>query len=314
MGKTLYDNSEAARAVFDAAGDELKELIFNGSAEELNRTDITQPAVFTVGFAAWEALRNKLCGVPYGVAGFSLGEYGALTAAGVISDFRTGLEIVKHRGIFMAEAGRYADGTSRGAMAAVIGARGNVVEAVDAARKGDVLEAVNFNSPQQTAVAGDADAIARLKSMGKERGLRVIPLKVSTAFHSPIMEPASDRLREYVSSFEFDKPRVKLYANTTARDITVHDITVDDITAHDIDAEFGAGGFSDYIRGHMAAQLKSPVYWQETIENMAADGIDVFIETGPGKTLSGLASKILPDARVVSIDADGLEVALELIG
>jgi [acyl-carrier-protein] S-malonyltransferase len=307
MGKTLYDNSEAARAVFDAAGDELKELIFNGSAEELSRTDITQPAVYTAGFAAWEALREasrgKLDSVIAGVAGFSLGEYGALTAAGVISDFHAGLEIVKRRGIFMAEAGRYADGTPRGAMAAVIGARDNIISAVNEARENDVLEAVNFNSLQQTAVAGDADAIARLKAVGKERGLRVIPLKVSTAFHSPIMEPASDRLREYVSSYEFDRPRVKLYANTTARDITEHDIT----------AEFDADDFSEYIRGHMAKQLKSPVYWQETIENMAADGIDVFIETGPGKTLSGLVSKIVPDARVVSVDADGMDAALAVI-
>jgi [acyl-carrier-protein] S-malonyltransferase len=312
MGKTLYDNSDAARAVFDAAGDELKELIFNGTAEELNRTDITQPAVYTAGFAAWEALREasrgKLDSVISGIAGFSLGEYGALTAAGVISDFRTGLEIVKHRGIFMAEAGRYSDGTPRGAMAAVIGARDNIISAVNEARESDVLEAVNFNSPQQTAVAGDADAIARLKAMAKERGLRVIPLKVSTAFHSPIMEPASDRLREYVSSYEFDSPRVKLYANTTARDITEHDIS-----NHDIVMEFDADDFSEYIRGHMAKQLRSPVYWQETIENMAADGIDVFIETGPGKTLSGLAAKIVPEARVVSVDADGMDAALAVI-
>ncbi|MDR1067924.1 MAG: ACP S-malonyltransferase, partial [Clostridiales Family XIII bacterium] len=283
-------------------GGELKELIFGGPQEELNKTDITQPAVFTAGVAAWAALRElsgkKLDTALGGVAGFSLGEYGALVAAGVISDFSAGLDIVRHRGIFMAEAGRYADGSLRGAMAAVIGARDDALAAISAARGSDVLEAVNFNAPTQIAVAGDADAIERLKVTGKERKLRVIPLKVSTAFHCEVMEPASERLRDYVSSFSFDRPNVKLYANTTGRDIT----------------DGAESSADDYIRGNMALQLKSPVRWQDTIENMAADGIGIFIETGPGKTLCGLVNKILPDAKTASIDADGLDAALELLG
>jgi [acyl-carrier-protein] S-malonyltransferase len=302
MGKALYDSSDAARAIFDAAGDTLKKLIFGGPQEELNKTDVTQPAVYTAGVAAWAALRDlsgkKLDEVIGGVAGFSLGEYGALVASGAIAGFGAGLDIVKHRGLFMAEAGRYADGSPRGAMAAVIGARDDALAAISEARGSDVLEAVNFNAPTQIAAAGDADAIARLKITGKERKLRVIPLKVSTAFHCPVMEPASERLREYVSSSAFDRPKIKLYANMTGRDIT----------------DGAEGPADEYIRRNMALQLKSPVRWQETIENMAADGIGVFIETGPGKTLCGLVNKILPDAKTVSIDADGIGAALELIG
>jgi [acyl-carrier-protein] S-malonyltransferase len=305
MGKALYEASAAARVVIDAAGSELKRLMFEGSAEELNKTHITQPTVYTVGLAAWEALKeaagDEFVASLGGVAGFSLGEYGALTAAGVIPDFGAGLEIVRHRGMFMAEAGRHADGSPRGAMAAVMGARADIIAAVDEARGQDVLEAVNFNSPTQTAVAGDAEAIERLRDIGKGRGLRVIPLKVSTAFHSPLMEAAAGRLHDYVSSYEFDRPRVRLYANGTGRDIA-EGFRVD-----------GGSDFSEFIRKHMAKQLRSPVYWQETIENMAADGIDVFIETGPGKTLSGLVKKIAPDARACSIDADGMEEALKLL-
>ncbi|MDR2610121.1 MAG: ACP S-malonyltransferase, partial [Clostridiales Family XIII bacterium] len=289
MGKALYEASSAARAVMDAAGSELKQLISEGPAEELNKTDVTQPAVYITGLAAWEALKeaagDKLTASVGGVAGFSLGEYGALTAAGVVPDFAAGLDIVRHRGAFMAEAGRYADGSPRGAMAAVIGTRDEVIMAVNEARERDVLEAVNFNSPTQVAVAGDAEALERLKTVGKARGLRVIPLKVSTAFHSPIMAPAAKRLYDYMSSYKFDAPRVKLYANTTGRDIA---------------GGFGAGeqaGFSEFMREYMMNQLKSPVYWQETIEHMAEDGIGVFIETGPGKTLTGLVKKIAPDVQ-----------------
>jgi [acyl-carrier-protein] S-malonyltransferase len=115
------------------------------------------------------------------------------------------------------------------------------------------------------------------------------------------MEPASERLYDYVSSYKFDRPRIRLYANTTGRDI-----------AEGFDTGENAD-FGEFIRGHMARQLKSPVYWQETIEHMVADGVGVFIETGPGKTLTGLVKKIASDAQAVSIDADGIEEALKLL-
>jgi [acyl-carrier-protein] S-malonyltransferase len=236
-----------------------------------------------------------------GLAGFSLGEYAALTAAGCIADFETALALVEKRGAYMAEAGRDASGAQRGAMLAVFGGRRAILDAVDAVREGDVLEAVNFNAPAQTVAAGDLAAIGRLRKRVKETdGLKAVPLNVSTAFHSPMMAPAAERLAEAVRDMDFSAPRVRVYANTTGRDLT----------------EGKPAALSDaaWIRERLALQLKSPVYWQESIENMAADGIELFIELGPGQTLTGLVKKIRPEARALNVaDAEGLEAALSSI-
>ncbi|MDR2770815.1 MAG: ACP S-malonyltransferase, partial [Clostridiales Family XIII bacterium] len=281
MGKSLYDACPAARGIFDRAGGEIKRLCFEGTNEELRQTHITQPTVFTVGVAAHAALveglaredLSRAAGGGFsiaGLAGFSLGEYAALTAAGCIADFESALALVEKRGAYMAEAGRDAAGGQRGAMLAVFGDRRAILDAVDAVREGDVLEAVNFNAPAQTVAAGDLAAIGRLRQRVKEtEGLKAVPLNVSTAFHSPMMAPAAERLAEAVRDMDFSAPRVRVYANTTGRDLT----------------EGKPAALSDaaWIRERLALQLKSPVYWQETIENMAADGIELFIELGPGQ-------------------------------
>ncbi|MDR2355395.1 MAG: ACP S-malonyltransferase [Clostridiales Family XIII bacterium] len=312
MGKSLYDAYPAARGIFDRAGDEIKRLCFAGTRADLRQTHITQPTVFTVDVAAYAALREGLAreglaeadggGLAIaGLAGFSLGEYAALTAAGCIADFESALALVEKRGAYMAEAGRDAAGEQKGAMLAVFGERQAVLEAVASARAGDILEAVNFNAPTQTVAAGDLAAIDRLRKRVKETdGLKAVPLNVSAAFHSPMMEPASERLAEAVRDMDFSAPRVRVYANTTGRDLT----------------EGKPAALSDaaWIRARLALQLKSPVYWQETIENMAADGIELFIELGPGQTLTGLVKKISPKARTLNVaEAEGLESALSSI-
>jgi [acyl-carrier-protein] S-malonyltransferase len=308
MGKSLYDAYPAARDIFDRAGDEIKRLCFEGTKDELRQTHVTQPTVFTIDAAAYAALSEELAraglaketGGPVetaAFAGFSLGEYAALLAASCIADFESALDLVKKRGAYMAEAGRGADGEQKGAMLAVFGERGAVLAAVDAARANRILEAVNFNSSAQTVVAGDADAIADLRKKVKETdGLKAVPLNVSTAFHSSMMAPASEKLAEAVRNMDFSAPRVRVYANTTGRDL------MDGKPAEFSDAA--------WIRERLALQLKSPVYWQETIENMVKDGIDFFVELGPGQTLSGLVKKIRPDAPVFHADdAESLESA-----
>ncbi|MDR2088801.1 MAG: ACP S-malonyltransferase [Clostridiales Family XIII bacterium] len=314
MGKSLYDAHPAARGIFDRAGDEIKHWCFEGTKEELRQTHITQPAVFTVTLAAHAALTDALARenltargadgggfAVAGLAGFSLGEYAALTAAGCIADFESALALVEKRGAYMAEAGRDESGAQRGAMLAVFGERGAVLAAVEAARAGDILEAVNFNAPAQTVAAGDAAAIDRLRKKVKETdGLKAVPLNVSTAFHSPMMAPAAERLAEAVRGMEFSAPRVRVYANTTGRDL--------------MEGKPAAHTDAAWIRARLALQLKSPVYWQETIENMAADGVELFIELGPGRTLTGLVKKIKPELRALPVeDAESLDAALASI-
>jgi [acyl-carrier-protein] S-malonyltransferase len=308
MGKSLYDAYPAARAIFDRAGDEIKRLCFCGTKDELRQTHITQPTVFATDMSAHAAFADGLARAGLladdgggltvaGVAGFSLGEYAALTVAGCIADFETALALVEKRGAYMAEAGREAEG----GMLAVFGERRAILAAVEAARADGILEAVNFNSPAQTVAAGDAAAIGRLRKKVKETdGLKAVPLSVSAAFHSRMMAPAAERLAETVRAAALFAPRVRVYANTTGRDLTEGKPEAQSDAAH--------------LRAHLALQLKSPVYWQETIENMAADGIEFFVELGPGKTLTGLAKKIKPDLPAFGVsDAESLESTLASI-
>jgi len=333
MGKSLYETSPAARAVFDRAGDEIKRDCFEEadrtalddsgegttvfSAEEwLKRTEVTQPAVYTMDMAAYAALREALgargcfevgagaganAGTgaggfpePSGVAGFSLGEYAALTAAGVIDSLETGLALVRKRSLLMKAAGTNPDGSRRGTMAAGMGAVDAVLALVEKARGGDVLEAVNFNSPQQTVVAGDAAAVERFADLAKEDrslGVKAIPLAVSGAFHSPIMRPAAEGLAEALKDYSFNVPTLSVYLNATGETYE----------------SFGMGEAAAKARAVMARQIQSPVYWQKTIEAMAGAGIEMIIEVGPGKTLSGLVRKTAPGITTLHVeDAESL--------
>lgn len=286
MGKDIYDNFSEARSVFDSAGQDIKEWCFEGTKEILRQTNITQPCVYTVTMAAYEIflvefskldteLKNKV--EIAGMAGFSLGEYSALTASGAIQSFETGLNIIRHRGIWMNEAGKDSQGNNMGGMIAAFGDRERILEYVEAAREDGILEGVNFNSPIQTVVAGDESALQRFSLKAKELGsVKIVPLSVGTAFHCAMMEPATPKLLEILLASDLKKPNVKVYSNVTGKDIM----------------EGQSGDAGQWLAEIIAKQTKSPVYWQETIENMKADGINTFIEIGPGKTLSGLVRKI----------------------
>jgi len=335
MGKSLYEASPAARAVFDLAGDEIKYDCFEATEERLKQTEVTQPAVYTVDMAAYAALREalgmvdaendpdgasgvaepcgvaKLCGVaepfgvagigsesasgfaePCGVAGFSLGEYAALTAAGVIRSLAEGLALVKIRSSLMKDAGTAADGTQRGAMAAGMGDRGSVLDLVEKARNEDVLEAVNYNSPLQTVVAGDMAAVERFIALAAEDrslGVRAKGLSVSGAFHSPLMKPAAEGLTKALDEYDFAAPALPVYLNVTGG------------TYEDYD-KIAVGSVNAKIKAILVCQIQSPLYWQQTVEAMAEAGIEAIVEVGPGRTLTGLAKKIAPELVALHVE------------
>ncbi len=305
MGKSLYDHSIEAKRIFDLAGSEIQGWCFEGTKETLRQTNITQPCVYTVSIAAYRAFLEELSKMDediinkvemQGMAGFSLGEYAALTAGGAIQSFDDGLNIVKQRGTWMNEAGKDADGESKGGMMAAFGEREHILKCVESSREGGILEGVNFNSPIQTVVAGDHQALKRFKQNTKEFGhIKAVPLSVGTAFHSSMMEPAVPKLQELLLATNLKKPATKIYSNVTGRDVM----------------EGCSGDDGQWLASVMANQAMNPVYWQETIENMQADGMKAFIEIGPGSTLCGLAKKINPE--LITMHIEDYETLMETI-
>ena len=305
MGKSLYEANSAAREIFDRAGEEIKFDCFEADAERLKQTEVTQPAVYTMDMAAYAALRWALEARgdeggfqgPSCVAGFSLGEYAAFTAAGAISSFEEGLAIVKTRAQLMKMAGANSDGSQRGAMAAGIGEEDAVLDLVDLTRGDDVLEAVNFNSSQQTVVAGDAAAVARFTEMAagnRSLGVKAITLSVSGAFHSTLMRPAAEGLTEALSECFFEEPSLPVYLNVTGGTYSEY-------------SEMAVGRANAKIKALMVSQIQSPVYWKTIVEAIAADGVEVVVEVGPGKTLTGLIKKITPELCTLHVeDAESL--------
>lgn len=299
MGNSLYEHSAAAREVFDAAGQEIKDWCFHGTKEMLRVTSITQPCIYTVTMAAYGALMEELEKLDcddfevVGMAGFSLGEYAALTAAGSIDDYQKGISIVTKRGQWMNEAGLNEAGEPFGGMTAAFGEREDIKHAVEVCREDGILECVNFNSPVQTVIAGDKEALDRFRKKCKELGhIKAVPLSVSTAFHSPIMIPSVEKLKELLISENLHPPKMRIYSNVTGKPI-----------------EEGAN-----LAKLMADQAMSPVYWQETIENMIRDGVELFIEIGPGKTLSGLVKKINHEMHTANVeDAESLQETLSVL-
>lgn len=267
MAKELYDTDSMAREMFDRAneilGFNITDIMFNGTAEELKQTKVTQPAIFlhSVILAKCSPDFN-----PDMVAGHSLGEFSALTAAGAL-DFEDGLRLVSIR----ARAMQKACDANPGTMAAVLGLQTERIEEICAETEGVVVPA-NYNCEGQVVISGSCDAVAaaseKMKAAGAKRALQ---LPVGGAFHSPLMQPAADELAEGIASVEFRQPVCPVYQNVTALP------TTDPVE----------------IRRNLLAQLTAPVRWTQTVLNMAADGADTFIETGPGKVLQGLVSKII---------------------
>ena len=290
MLKDLSENfsevSETFQEASDALGYDLWSLIQDGPAEKLNSTDVTQPAMLASGVATWRAWLAKGGEMPAMMAGHSLGEYTALVCAGSL-DFVDAVKLVSQRGQFMMQA--VPAGT--GAMAAVLGMEDEAVRQVclDAAQ-GEVLEAVNYNSPGQIVVAGNKSAVERVCILAKEQGAkRALELPVSVPSHCALMKPAAEQLADVLSSISFNTPSVPVINNV-------------DVAAAQTETE---------IRDALKRQLFSPVRWVETIEKMATDGADQFIECGPGKVLIGLNKRInkaLSSAAL--LDAASIETAL----
>lgn len=283
MGSDLYATYEAAKEVFDLAGEQVKNWCFEGDEETLKQTHVTQPCVYTVTMAAYraflEALKKEGLDAEVeiiGYAGFSLGEYAALTAAGAIDDIQKGMEIVTKRGQLMNEAGLGPDGQPRGKMAAAMGQRETILELVEETREDGILEGVNFNSPVQTVVAGDKEAVARFAEAAKAKKIRAKVLPVGTAFHSPMMVPAAQELKTILQAANLKAPKETIYAN---------------ITAEDMMKDFDGTDAGSYLADVMSRQAMNPVYWEETIRHFKRDGAEALVEIGPGKTLSGLAKK-----------------------
>ncbi len=304
MGNDLYRTYESAKEIFDMAGQQVKDWCFEGDADTLKQTHVTQPCVYTVTMAAYHAFLEALKkeGLEkdvdiIGYAGFSLGEYAALTATGAIDEIKKGMEIVTKRGQLMNQAGLDSNGEPRGKMVAALGKRAPILEVVEEAREDGILEGVNFNSPSQTVVAGDKDAIERFVKVAKAKKIRAKALPVGTAFHSPMMVPAAGELKTILKEAGLKKPNGKIYAN---------------ITGEDMMKDFDGQDPGDYLADVMSRQAMSPVYWEETVRNFKKDGAKALVEIGPGTTLSGLAKKTEPELGRFHIEnAESLQETME---
>ncbi|MBO7546812.1 MAG: ACP S-malonyltransferase [Bacteroidales bacterium] len=279
MGRPLYEGNTVARAMFERAnevlGFRITEIMFEGSDEALRATDVTQPSIFLHSVILAATLPDFR---PDMVAGHSLGEFSALAAAGAMT-FEDALRLVAARARAMQRCCEAVPGT----MAAVIGLPNETVEEVCARVDGLVIPA-NYNSPGQVVISGEREAVAAACAALKEAGAkRALPLPVSGAFHSPLMEPARVELAAAIEATPFQAPRCPVYQNVSAQAETE----------------------PEAIKANLLRQLTSPVRWTQSVEAMLADGASEFIETGPGAVLQGLVKRIAPaDAGVVIRSAE----------
>lgn len=288
MGKDLYENCESAKSVFDTAdkvlGKSITSLCFEGPEESLKQTVNTQPSIVTMSIAALEALKSQCDVMPTFVAGHSLGEYCAMYAAGVMS-LETTLKAIQKRADLMGS-------TNGGAMSAVLNATEEALkESLEEASKTGYVDVANYNSPAQVVITGDEAAVAKAGELLLAKGARrVVPLPVSGAFHSKFMEPAGKEFESFVSELELSNASVPVITNVDAKATT---------TAED-------------FREKMPKQIYSSVHWTQTIQKMAEEGVEIFVEIGPGKVLAGLNKKIAPEAKVFNIfDKASLDATVE---
>ena len=280
MGRDLAENFACARDVFaqaDAAlGFALSTLCFEGPAEELQLTAHTQPAILTVSVAAAMVLREKGISADY-VAGHSLGEYSALVVAGSLR-LADAVRLVRQRGQYMQEAVP----AGQGSMAAILGLGPEAVEGIcrDAAQ-GEVVSPANLNSPGQIVIAGSAAAVTRAVELAKGRGAkRAIMLNVSAPFHCALMKPAQERLSADLDRAVLLDPQVPLINNVAAQVVTS----------------------AALVREGLKRQVTAPVRWEESIRRLRAEGVDLFVEVGPGKVLSGLVRQIDRSAECLRVE------------
>ncbi len=278
MAKDLFDNSveakEMIRTADEAVNANLSYIMFNGPEEELKQTEYTQPAIFLHSVVLSSLIRTLR---PDAAAGHSLGEYSALVAAGAIQ-FYEAMKLVRQRGLAM----QYAGTVMKGTMAAVVGLQPSVVdEACKEASVEGIVQCANFNSPGQIVISGSVEGVRKAMELCKAKGAKLVKeLVVSGAFHSPLMEPAKEKLLIALDETHFYNARFPVYTNVTAKPVSD----------------------KDEIKKLLFEQLTSPVRWEETIRNMIEDGIEEFYEIGPGKVLQGLVKRINPDVKVFGID------------
>ena len=274
MGKDLYENSAIAKELFEKAnevlGFDITKIMFEGTAEDLKQTKVTQPAVFLHSVILAKTIENF---APEMVAGHSLGEISALVAAEVL-DFESGLKLVYKRALAMQAACEVNPST----MAAILGLEDAVVEQACSEIDGIVV-AANYNCPGQLVISGEIEAVnaacEKLKELGAKRAL-VLP--VGGAFHSPLMKPAEEELAKAIEETTFNAPICPVYQNVTTTAVT-------DPTE---------------IKKNLIAQLTAPVKWTQSVQNMIADGATEFIEVGPGNTLQGLVKKVSREVTTAS--------------
>ena len=287
MGKDLYENFEAAKKVYDTAdkvlGKSITTICFEGPEEDLKQTVNTQPSIVTTSIAAMEALKSQLDITPDFTAGHSLGEYCAMFTAGVM-DLETTLKLIQKRADLMGA-------TKGGSMAAVLNATEEQLKAgLEEGSKVGYVDVANYNSPAQVVITGDSDAVKAASDYLLANGVRrVVPLAVSGAFHSKFMEKAGEEFASFVKDFNLSDAKLPVITN--------------------VDAEITTK--SDDFKSKMPRQISSSVYWTQTIQKMAEEGVDTFIEIGPGKVLAGLNKKIAPEATVYNVfDKASLEATV----
>ncbi len=280
MGQELYERHSEAREVFDAAdgavGFSLSSLCFGGPEETLKLTENTQPAILAVSVAACRVFQKKGLKADF-VAGHSLGEYSALVAAGALR-FDDGVSLVRRRGRYMQEA--VPDGT--GAMAALLGVDLPTVESIcERAAQGEIVAPANLNSDTQIVIAGHRAAVERAAALAKEAGARrAVMLQVSAPFHCQLLMPAEDRLAPEIDSCAFVDPLCPVVTNVDARPIST----------------------AAAARDALKRQVSRPVRWQQSVQWMIAQGVDTFIEFGPGKVLSGLVRAADKSVRTFNVE------------
>ncbi|MDN3505346.1 MAG: ACP S-malonyltransferase [Rhabdochlamydiaceae bacterium] len=283
MGKDFYDQNEAAKAIFDRAdellGEKFSQKIFESTVEELSQTNVAQLAIYITSAAIYHALLEEYPDMtPYCMGGLSLGEYTALTASCRLS-FEEGIKLVKARGEYMQQAADENPGT----MAALLGVDEKTVEEAikPFQEQGVKLWIANLNCPGQVVIAGEKAAITVAEPVLKDRGAkRIIFLDVAGAFHTPLMQSAQDKLSSEILSANFHESDIQFVSNVT-------------------------GGFleeMDEIKKNLISQVSSPVRWESDIRAMESEGVELFIEVGCGRTLSGMNRKIKLDVPTINVD------------
>lgn len=287
MGKALYDSFGCVREIYATAsgisGFDVAAVSFEGSEEELARTQVSQPVIFTHAIAAFAAMRERMQLAVSAVAGHSLGEFAALCCAGAFSP-EDGLRLIKARALAMEEV-------SGGVMYAIVGSCEETVAAA-CAEAGGFVQPVNFNLPNQTVISGEAEACARAAELLAAKGTKAVKLAVGSAFHTAMMEPAAAKLLAAAEGVSYSPPRCDFYSNLTGGKLWVEN-------------------YPDYFARHMV----SPVRFSDEMRALAADGIDTCVEFGPGKTAITLAKKNVRAFAVYNVgDTESLEKTAQALG